>query len=355
MKKLMKTVIFIIMLIGILMCTGNVRATEGENEEQEEETTQTELTWTKEEDVKISIEGNKLKISGLKADTADYIYVASGSAPVVSFDEDGEPKNAEWNSANASTEGKIAKYLELNKDVYVTIVESQLDSTKIQNKEIVSGKKIERPALDKVGQRVKSYFFSDNTSIQIFEPTISDGSAGTALGGRNMKIKIGTITDKNVLRDIKDGKANALTNLLNYAKTAKSIYTGTLPVGESKSITSGLGLANNAYYYVYMELDDENGKYYPVEDVSLYQASVIEGQGSMLFDYLSNQFKWNLEDDNNAGNEQKEEKKEEKKDNTVVQNKKLPQTGVSRVIIIAVFVVVIAGIVFAVKAKKYNV
>ena len=95
-----------------------------------------------------------------------------------------------------------------------------------------------------------------------------------------------------------------------------------------------------------MVLDDENGKYFPVEDVSLYQALVYEeNNGEInknLFDYLDKNFKWNLGDDDTTI------------DNTTATGK-LPQTGASIVIYVAITLVIVAGVIFAVKYKKYNI
>ncbi len=45
-------------------------------------------------------------------------------------------------------------------------------------------------------------------------------------------------------------------------------------------------------------MEDENGKYYPVEDVSLYQGLVSETVGKNLFDYLDDNFKWEIANGN---------------------------------------------------------
>ena len=45
-------------------------------------------------------------------------------------------------------------------------------------------------------------------------------------------------------------------------------------------------------------MEDENGKYYPVEDVSLYQAYIGETTGKSLTDYLDDDFKWEISNGN---------------------------------------------------------
>ena len=61
-----------------------------------------------------------------------------------------------------------------------------------------------------------------------------------------------------------------------------------------------------------------------------------------LFDYLNDNFKWNLGNDDTTI------------DNTTATGK-LPQTGASIVIYVAITLVIVAGVIFAIKYKKYNI
>ena len=105
---------------------------------------------------------------------------------------------------------------------------------------------------------MKCYFLNEETSTHLFE-------AYSYENARKINVKIGKVTDKSILRAIKNGETDCLQKLLDYAKNADSIYTGTVPLGRAESITNKLNLVNDEYYYVYMVLDDENGKYFPVE------------------------------------------------------------------------------------------
>ena len=190
----------------------------------------------------------------------------------------------------------ITRIAEENGELYYTIVELGTNEEHVTKAKVIKTGTVERAPLNPIGNRIRCYFFSDYTST-FFYDFLNDT---TKEKKRNIKIKIGTITDNNILTAIRDGKSNSLQNLMTYAKNASSpMYTGTVPLGSSASITGGMNLVNDAYYYVYMEMDDENGKYIPVEDVSLYQGCVGESVGKNLWDYLDSNFKWKLSEGGN--------------------------------------------------------
>lgn len=295
------------------------------------------IVWTDPSNIKFTVtEDFYLKVTGLKEDGKYYGFISNGKiAPTV-------PDTGWIENENLPVTNKpgfsISKYLEKSGDIYVWIYETQIVNNVRQNKCIIEAQKIERPALKKIGTRMKCYFLNEETSTHLFE-------AYSYENARKINVKIGKVTDKSILRAIKNGETDCLQKLLDYAKNADSIYTGTVPLGRSESITNKLNLVNDEYYYVYMVLDDENGKYFPVEDVSLYQALTYEKDGKTsknLFDYLNDNFKWNLGNDDTTI------------DNTTATGK-LPQTGASIVIYVAITLVIVAGVIFAIKYKKYNI
>lgn len=295
------------------------------------------IVWTDPSNIKFTVtEDFYLKVTGLKEDGKYYGFISNGKiAPTV-------PDTGWIENENLPVTNKpgfsISKYLEKSGDIYVWIYETQIVNNVRQNKCIIEAQKIERPALKKIGTRMKCYFLNEETSTHLFE-------AYSYENVRKINVKIGKVTDKSILRAIKNGETDCLQKLLDYAKNADSIYTGTVPLGRSESITNKLNLVNDEYYYVYMVLDDENGKYFPVEDVSLYQALTYEKDGKTsknLFDYLNDNFKWNLGNDDTTI------------DNTTATGK-LPQTGASIVIYVVITLVIVAGVIFAIKYKKYNI
>ena len=295
------------------------------------------IVWTDPSNIKFTVtEDFYLKVTGLKEDGKYYGFISNGKiAPTV-------PDTGWIENENLPVTNKpgfsISKYLEKSGDIYVWIYETQIVNNVRQNKCIIEAQKIERPALKKIGTRMKCYFLNEETSTHLFE-------AYSYENARKINVKIGKVTDKSILRAIKNGETDCLQKLLDYAKNADSIYTGTVPLGRSESITNKLNLVNDEYYYVYMVLDDENGKYFQVEYVSLYQALTYEKDGKTsknLFDYLNDNFKWNLGNDDTTI------------DNTTATGK-LPQTGASIVIYVAITLVIVAGVIFAIKYKKYNI
>ena len=294
------------------------------------------IVWTDPSNIKFTVtEDFYLKVTGLKEDGKYYGFISNGKiAPTV-------PDTGWIENENLPVTNKpgfsISKYLEKSGDIYVWIYETQIVNNVRQNKCIIEAQKIERPALKKIGTRMKCYFLNEETSTHLFE-------AYNYENARKINVKIGKVTDKSILRAIKNGETDCLQKLLDYAKNADSIYTGTVPLGRSESITNKLNLVNDEYYYVYMVLDDENGKYFPVEDVSLYQALTYEKDGKTsknLFDYLNDNFKWNLGNDDTTI------------DNTTATGK-LPQTGASIVIYVAITLVIVAGVIFAIVLVCFN-
>ena len=208
---------------------------------------------------------------------------------------------------------------------------------KRENKFILESYKVERPALLKLGERFSVYFLKEETSV--FNHNIN----GVSNKERKLKVKIGTISDNSILKAIKNNESGNLEKLLTYSKSAKSTYTGTLPMNESTSIVDKIGVVDGQYYYAYFELDDENGKYYPIEDVMLYQGKV-DSSTKVLLNYKDAQYKWNITDDSTST----------PTDTTITPDKKLPQTGEKIAIIGTIGIAVVVTIVLGIKAKKYN-
>lgn len=231
----------------------------------------------------------------------------------------------------------ITKALELNGDVYAWVVESKMNSKKEwENKFILEAYKVERPALNDIGKKFSLYFMNAGTvSLHNFNPSYNEEA-------RKVKIKIGTINDNAILKSLYKKEAGALNKLLTYAKSAKAVYTDSLKIGTTKlKISDKMKITSYQFYYVYLEFEDENGKYYPVEDVMLYQ-----GLDTSLYNYLDGNLKWNFNDENNSTSTPT--------DTTITPDKKLPQTGEKIAIIGTIGIAVVVAVVLGIKAKKYN-
>lgn len=329
-----------------------------------------ELTWTDVSKIKIETSAEDsdvtrnvcIKISGITEveEHQYYVYLTNSSTkPELQIDDSYNKINPDMITADlilfTRNNGYSAnEFYELNADTYLYIVEEQYndETNKYENKFIVSNYKITWPERRSLGTRVLNYFFSDATST--FIPELSDERKDK---GVNVNIKIGRVTDLNILRAIQRGDSDCLSKLLEYAKTANNIYSGTISYGANgPTITDKFDLIDEAYYYVYMVVEDENGKYYPIEDVSLYQALVSETVGKNLFDYLDDNFKWNLEDEGTTPPPSEETPTPETppNDDTTLQGK-LPQTGQTVLIAISCIGLVILTITFARKIKKYSI
>ena len=257
--------------------------------------------------------------------------------------------------AETGKSGSIDKWLEKSGDVYFQIVESYLPegSNKYASKVIYKKTKIERPTY-KLGTKTYSYFFDEYTSTYVYVPN--------AASDRKMNVKIGKVSDINILRSIKNQENGCMEKLLDYAKKEEGMYNGTLNIGRNESITSGLNLVNREYYFVYTVLDDENGKYYPIEDIGLYQAVVADSVGKNLFSSIDSQFVWNLpeatepsEEGQNATAEDNTVKPSEDENKGKTDGTESPNLGpqAGKGIMALVVVAVVSGIVF-ISYRKYR-
>jgi len=94
-----------------------------------------------------------------------------------------------------------------------------------------------------------------------------------------------------------------------------------------------------------MQLDDENGKYYPVKDISLYQAHISESAEVTLADYLDSNFTWNIENGSGGASNIK--------DDPTTSGIKYPNTGK---IALGTGIIVLIGATYILhrKNKKYQ-
>ena len=236
----------------------------------------------------------------------------------------------------------MAKYIELNQDLYASILEVQsYDSENV----VVYGKQLERYAEPKYSYAFFATFMTADTTQLITTFTHDEGN------NRNIQIKVGKITDISILQKIKNQDSTGFANLLAFAKSNdgiyneefaadKDYYTIAYNAGEleetGNSVISLNGLQDGEYYFLYIEVYDDDGKYIGQEAVTLAQASVHEDGEWYLFFYGDEDFEWadfgDVEDDTKA---------------PVV----LPDTGIGKYIII---ITVLAAVVIVsyIQVKK---
>lgn len=235
----------------------------------------------------------------------------------------------------------LAKYFEEAGDVYLWVLETKGLETKV----VLEAYKLERVELPTLGKRLYASFLQLNTTMYMY----TDHYTGNE---RTISYKIGLINDSSIINKFKNSDTTALSSLLQYAKTATAIKTGTAPLLDSDSITSTLDITDGAYYYVYLELEDENGKYYPVEDVWLYQGQNI-ALGKDLINYGTDEFYWTEDEQKQPSQTDDEDIKQQSKDDTTMDGK-LPQTGINTTVYILITILIVLVVISYLQYKRYK-
>ena len=240
----------------------------------------------------------------------------------------------------------LASYVELNQDLYATI----LDRIYLGNRNIVKyGEKLTKYSEPKYNDAFR-YTFISSANTQI----VTNYTHSTK-NNRKIQIKVGKITDIGILQKIKNNDANGFSNLMTYAKSNSGLYDQVLDSKEhsdsieytaTKSIDLQ-GLQDEEYYYLYVKPIDENGKYVSTEAVTLGQAYVSNDYWSLHF-YGSSDFKWTDWETNSGGG------KTDPGDDSIVPGT-LPKTGYEYVTYGGIILVVaLSGFIAYKKYRKYN-
>ena len=281
-------ILFIISLIMILVFATMVSAEDIDTEQW------TDFLNAKFEFVQSDSAGSyNLKITGVsRGENSRYYYCITPDTnqPNVTKNEDGSYQLFQEMSVSGDLIGRdVASYIELNQDMYLWILESIGANEKI----VVSAKKMERPEYPKLRDVFKYENISGNGGVYVKKDQISiyfnDIIAKGDKTERTFTLKIGEITDKNILNSIKNNQSDAWNSLLEYAKSSNALFNEVLTMTANKSFynsdiegkTINIDIKADAYYYAYVMFDDENGKYYPIsEDITLGKGSIFEGDYS---------------------------------------------------------------------------
>ena len=319
-----------------------------------------------------------LKITGITPiEDNDYYYIitSSNTKPTISTTTYGAldtENTAGIDRLTCNIEEKyiydrnLDKYLELNQDLYIWIIEEvDLDVSYTENGEnyigcttrfVAEGQKLTRPELPQLNLILKSFSIwggeketGENTYISFRFPSVTEN--------RKFKLKIGKVTDNSILQKIQNNDYSGITALLQYAKNNQATYTADLTTTSKNYYTNNQALfdgikllEDDAYYYIYVEFDDENGKYYPIEGVTLGQAWIGETTKYWdLYAYTEENFEWN----NLSSSYTEEAEKEEVKDETIAKDE-LPNTGARVAVVISILTLAGAVIFFKVKENKYK-
>ena len=283
--------------------------TETEEPKTDEPTTTTEGDWTdfskaKFELKKEGISNAIVEISGVtpKENSSYYLFITSNnSKPTVDGNVSEERITLVYDKdakkLKSVDSGKVANYVELNQDLYATVLERNGLTDNIST----YGNKLTRYSESKYSDAFHATFMTHDADQIVTNFTHSQNN------NRKIQIKVGKITDTSILKKIQSKNSKGFEELLSFAKSNSGIYDQTVSADKDdwyaieynagssstkgNSVINIKGLEHEAYYFLYIKTDDENGKYISNEAVTLAQANVYDN-GWGLFFYGSSDFKW---------------------------------------------------------------
>lgn len=237
----------------------------------------------------VTCEGNKFVILGLPSGKYGYFVDTSTNTSYESSiqTDDLIEDNGKYVSAGTTT-----NMMALNQDLYAHII----DKSDISNYHKIADVKITRPSFDNY-----NYFNSLSCASASGCQLLFDTPYYLKYRDVTRKIhfKLGKITDNSILVALNNGDSSAFGKLKDFAKNdSNALYNKTVEATEyygyntDSSIVSGRDLVDNGYYYLYGELDTEDGKYIPLESVTITKASVYPNNNYswFMFFYGSNEF-----------------------------------------------------------------
>lgn len=317
--------------------------------------------WTDLSNIKYSIDVDeynyKIKFENIDYKENHYYYAFfthNDEKLDIEKEENNKIKNTKYMLYNGLESLKIDSEIELSGDIYLYIVEEQLDysksDTSYTNKILIEKEKITRPEPKGLTERIFNYYFvlgnTGKSTIFMREPFSE---------GRKLNIKIGKISDKTILNAIKNKETLGMTQFLNYAKQQTDGKTYTV-IGNGSTMLNAenidIEVNDGEYYYAYFSVDNENGKYVDVEDVMLYQPLTIDEEEPWLISMNDEKFKWYESDDSTPTVTPAPE--EDGKDDTTIKTDKLPQTGVGIGLTLSILLVALFGVVMFKKVRDYK-
>ena len=155
----------------------------------------------------------------------------------------------------------------------------------------------------------------------------------------------------------KEGEEFQLDDDIN--SNADSSAAGGIIYNEQGTLFDTNNITKDDYYFLYAELDDENGKYVKTEGVTLARAykSSIDNNNYALFFYGSDNFSWKTFEGNNVTTptqNQTPAPTPTKPADPTIATQNLPNTGVSFLVIVAILIMSIIGIYSYKQYKKNN-
>lgn len=335
-------------------------------------------TWTDFSKAKVNLEKTsdvrtfKFSVSGVNPiDNHVYYYMIGDGTSTPDFSVNNAHQLSYDSSKKVFYSGnEISEYLELEQDCYVYVSEHFLNSnSEFKDKLVLEKIKLDKPEQKKYTDAFFATFISsdsDNQRVQILFDTPWGNKTV-----RKIHLRIGKISDDNILKNIYDKKNNAFENLLSYSKNSSAFYDKVVNSNADSSAAGGIiyneqgtlfdtnNITKDDYYFLYAELDDENGKYVKTEGVTLARAykSSIDNNNYALFFYGSDNFSWKTFEGNNVTTptqNQTPAPTPTKPADPTIATQKLPNTGVSFLVIVAILIMSIIGIYSYKQYKKNN-
>lgn len=287
--KIKRIYLFLILPIILLLISTKVFAAEGDETITKADFTNSNFQLVKDRNF-YGLEVSNITLPN-KADgepvNVNIIYTIGNTEPDFSL----QYKESRSGSYNAETKKIVfpnaETILQLKGDAYFWIY--QLDDTKV-NGTLVYSNKLERPEDKRYGD-----IFDEDTSVNASITRFYINAPMQNWLNRKAQFRIGEITDNSILLAIKNNDTeNGYKKLLEYGKTSASIYEEVLE--GSPNFTASLKLQDsiksNKYYFIYVKFDDENGKYNPIEGITVAQSVKNETSWTLVLN-RETKFNWN--------------------------------------------------------------
>ncbi len=235
-----------------------------------------------------SIEGGQEKsflyIQNINADTSyQVLYSADSNVPneitdSSLFDSKTYLSSARDSSLSGLDSFGYTDYASMYGNVYVTLyVYNNLVYEKVSNPILV-----EKPANLDYGKRMEVSLYSLNNDVDILIHDIYNKAS-------NINVKVGEITNKTLLENFASSKD--YSEILSFAKNDENpVITFSGKTSNSSSLDGKYDSSNivdGNYYYIYLSIDTENGKYYPLDEIVVSQAKNKNLSSNFDFDFTN--------------------------------------------------------------------
>lgn len=281
-----------------------------------------------------------------------YMITDTNSEPTYDSNKVKEVNKSENNSS--ATIYEFEQWFELKQDIYLWIFE--VPYTGNQTPKLVYHSKIEKPELKQYTDLYNLTMTNYNGNQILFTMPWHKNTK------RSINIKIGEIKDDSLLLSIKNKESNAFAKLLDYGKKGtNSVLTQTVTSTDGdqgyKTDTAFdiySKINDKSYYYLYTYIDDENGKYIPLEGITLAQASkhTNDEKAWFMFFYGDDNFNW--KDFNTQPSSATNQTTNQAPADNTIANTRIPNAGVNKIVVSIITILTITSVAIFSELKKYK-